>query len=89
MQATTRKRSKSALRKSTPPHQAKEVLSKETNVQPVKSPVSVCGDIHGQFYDLTELFRIGGSPPNTDYLFLGDYVDRGLYSLETATYSSA
>ena len=64
---------------------AKQVLAAEPNVQPVRAPVTVCGDLHGQFYDLQELFRIGGSPPETNYLFLGDYVDRGFHSLETAT----
>jgi serine/threonine-protein phosphatase 2A catalytic subunit len=42
---------------------AKEILSKESNVQPVKAPVTICGDVHGQFNDLIELFRIGGKPP--------------------------
>lgn len=65
--------------------QAKEILSKESNVQDVKCPVTVCGDVHGQFHDLMELFRIGGKSPDTNYLFMGDYVDRGYYSVETVT----
>lgn len=65
--------------------QAKEILTRESNVQEVKCPVTVCGDVHGQFHDLMELFRIGGKSPDTNYLFMGDYVDRGYYSVETVT----
>jgi len=58
---------------------AKEILSQETNVQNVKCPVTVCGDVHGQFYDVMELLQIGGKSPDTNYLFMGDYVDRGTF----------
>lgn len=56
--------------------QARAILVEEANVQPVKCPVTVCGDIHGQFHDLIELFKIGGNAPDTNYLFMGDYVGR-------------
>ena len=64
---------------------AKEILVKESNVQPVRTPITVCGDVHGQFSDLMELFSIAGKPPDMNFLFMGDYVDRGYYSVETVT----
>ena len=57
------------------------MLINEANVQPVRAPVTVCGDVHGQLYDLVELFKIAGMAPETNYLFMGDYVDRGYYSV--------
>lgn len=49
----------------------KELLMKESNVVHIAAPVTVVGDIHGQFFDLVEIFKIGGFCPNTNYLFLG------------------
>ncbi|KAJ7167339.1 Metallo-dependent phosphatase-like protein [Mycena crocata] len=63
----------------------REILMEESNVKPVTCPVTVCGDIHGQFHDLSELFRISGNTPDTNYLFMGDYVDRGYHSVETVS----
>jgi len=62
---------------------AREILLEESNVQRVDAPVTICGDIHGQFYDLKELFKVGGDCPGTNYLFMGDFVDRGFNSVET------
>eukprot|EP00923_Selenidium_pygospionis_P034356 GHVN01059909.1.p1 GENE.GHVN01059909.1~~GHVN01059909.1.p1 ORF type:complete len:949 (+),score=181.18 GHVN01059909.1:2772-5618(+) len=63
----------------------KERLIQEPNVKDIPAPVTVVGDVHGQFFDLLEMFKIGGMIPYSNYLFLGDYVDRGGHSIETIT----
>lgn len=62
---------------------AKEILAEESDVLKVDAPVTIVGDIHGQYYDLMELFRVCGDCLNANYLFMGDFVDRGYYSVET------
>ena len=64
----------------------KDILIEENNVQPVSAPVTVCGDLHGQFYDLLEIFDKAGDVLSTRYIFMGDMVDRGYHSVETFTY---
>eukprot|EP01065_Artemidia_motanka_P002739 TRINITY_DN11297_c0_g1_i1.p1 TRINITY_DN11297_c0_g1~~TRINITY_DN11297_c0_g1_i1.p1 ORF type:complete len:875 (+),score=258.65 TRINITY_DN11297_c0_g1_i1:58-2682(+) len=65
--------------------QAREVIMSQPPFVEVQSPVNVCGDTHGQYADLLRIFTHGGSPGAKNYVFLGDYVDRGRKSLEVMT----
>ena len=60
----------------------KYLLITESNILSLKTPITICGDIHGQFYDLKNLITLSGSPSSTSYIFLGDYIDRGNNSVE-------
>ncbi|CAM6098677.1 unnamed protein product [Calypogeia fissa] len=62
---------------------SKDIFLSQPNLLELEAPIKVCGDIHGQYPDLLRIFESGGFPPETNYLFLGDYVDRGKQNLET------
>eukprot|EP00930_Biecheleria_cincta_P089198 TRINITY_DN78469_c0_g1_i1.p1 TRINITY_DN78469_c0_g1~~TRINITY_DN78469_c0_g1_i1.p1 ORF type:complete len:352 (-),score=65.48 TRINITY_DN78469_c0_g1_i1:109-1092(-) len=63
--------------------EARAVYAEQPMLLEIDPPLNLCGDIHGQYHDLLRIFENGGYPPNANYLFLGDYVDRGKKSLET------
>lgn len=64
-------------------NKCKKILLDQEVLLELEAPIKICGDIHGQYYDLIRLFQFNGFPPNSKYLFLGDYVDRGKQSIET------